>query len=136
MKGKVIEKYVRALDGLLEGIRELEGKLSDVEADRIYHVEKAVVFAFGAIFRFFNFSSIMFGVKNGIDAVVEWNKEILDLEFEIYSSDFKSHGHINELKEGESAIIVCWKDDWEDCPSFIDVIELKHFWKLAEKTAL
>lgn len=41
------------------------------------------------------------------------------IEFEYKSSLFKVHGH--DPKECD--IIVCWENDWEDCP--IEVIELK-----------
>ena len=108
----------------------LEGKLGDIMAETIYNVESSVIFTFGTVFRFFDFSLIIFGKKIGIDAVVEWNNKDLRLEFEVWSSDFKRHKHVKE----DCDLIVCWEHDWKDCPSNIDVIELKYFWKLAEKT--
>lgn len=41
------------------------------------------------------------------------------IEFEYRSSDFKSHGH--HLKGCD--IIVCWIDDWPECP--LEVLELR-----------
>ena len=40
------------------------------------------------------------------------------IEFEYMSKDFVSHGH----DEKECDLIVCWKNNWKDCP--IDVLEL------------
>jgi len=40
------------------------------------------------------------------------------IEFEYYSSDFRRHGHPQEGCD----LIVCWKDDWPECP--LEVIEL------------
>jgi len=50
--------------------------------------------------------------KNG-----RWER--VSIEFEYKSSQFKDHGH----KVEECDIIVCWEDDWEDCP--LEVISLK-----------
>jgi hypothetical protein len=41
------------------------------------------------------------------------------IEFEFRSSDFARHGH----PVGDCDLIVCWEDDWSDCP--IEVLELK-----------
>jgi len=46
-----------------------------------------------------------------------WN--LLRCEFEYKSSDFLKHGH--DIKGCD--LIVCWQDDWRDCP--VEVIELK-----------
>tara|TARA_B100000315_G_C14467417_1_gene536625 strand:+ start:109 stop:1002 length:894 start_codon:yes stop_codon:yes gene_type:complete len=45
--------------------------------------------------------------------------ETVWIEFEFKSSNFKVHKH--DPKECD--VIICWEDDWKDCP--IDVIELK-----------
>jgi len=46
------------------------------------------------------------------------------IEFEYKSSNFKSHGHLEKMKQGTRCdMIVCWEHDWPDCP--IEVIELK-----------
>lgn len=44
--------------------------------------------------------------------------ERIRVEFEFKSSNFKQHGH----DSSQCDVIVCWEDDWKDCP--IEVIEL------------
>lgn len=45
--------------------------------------------------------------------------ERIRVEFEFKSSHFKSHGHDIE----ECDVIVCWENDWHECP--IEVVELR-----------
>ncbi len=45
--------------------------------------------------------------------------EHVKIEFEYKSSNFKEHGH----NEDNCNIIVCWINDWNDCP--IEVLELR-----------
>lgn len=45
------------------------------------------------------------------------------IEFEYKSSEFLNHGHDVDKCD----IIVCWIDDWKDCP--LEVIELKNIIK-------
>ncbi|MFA5252199.1 MAG: hypothetical protein WC454_06410 [Phycisphaerae bacterium] len=45
--------------------------------------------------------------------------ERVAIEFEYKSSNFKEHGH----NPDECDVIVCWENDWRDCP--IEVISLK-----------
>lgn len=45
--------------------------------------------------------------------------EDVKIEFEYYSSEFRSHGH-NPVN---CDVIVCWEHDWKECP--LEVIELK-----------
>jgi hypothetical protein len=45
--------------------------------------------------------------------------EHVKIEFEFKSSNFIQHGH----NPDECDVIVCWQNDWNDCP--IEVIELK-----------
>lgn len=75
MDEKVIEKYVKDLDGLLKEVKELEKKpIDDVYVEEFtYH--DAVVFIFSMLFDFFNFSEIMFLSPEGLDAAVSWNEE-------------------------------------------------------------
>lgn len=47
----------------------------------------------------------------------EWER--IRIEFEYCSSHFRDHGH--NLKDCD--VIVCWHDDWPECP--LEVIELK-----------
>lgn len=51
----------------------------------------------------------------------KWEK--VKIEFEYQSRNFELHGHDPE----ECDIIVCWEDNWSDCP--IEVIELKEIIK-------
>ncbi|RLI25125.1 hypothetical protein DRO57_04875 [Candidatus Bathyarchaeota archaeon] len=47
-------------------------------------------------------------------------------EFEVNSSDFIKHGHLEQIKEGvECDYIICWKDDLEKKPKGIEIIELR-----------
>lgn len=47
-------------------------------------------------------------------------------EFEVYSSDFAAHGHLKQMAKGkECEMIICWRDDWEDKPKNIEVVELR-----------
>jgi hypothetical protein len=48
------------------------------------------------------------------------------VEFELNSSDFESHGHLEQMKKGTDCdMIICWKDDWENKPKDLKVIELR-----------
>ena len=42
------------------------------------------------------------------------------IEFEYKSKEFVTHGH----NPNECDVIVCWKDNWKDCPQNIEVLEL------------
>lgn len=137
MEEKVIRKYIRDLEGLLEEIRrwEEEAPLWETEAEE-YMYETAVVFAFGRLFKFFNFSGIHFGMPTGLDCGAVFKEEIMNLEFEVFSKSFKEHikkGHLTPA-DYRNTIIVCWKNNWEERPTDIDVIELKHLWQLAKKS--
>jgi hypothetical protein len=46
--------------------------------------------------------------------------ELVFIELEIYSRNFKLHRH---NPKGCHAI-VCWKHNWPDCPEWLEVIEL------------
>jgi hypothetical protein len=46
--------------------------------------------------------------------------ELVFIELEIYSRNFKSHRHDPK----GCHMIVCWKHNWPDCPEWIEVIEL------------
>lgn len=127
MKEDVIKKYIKDLDGLLGEVKQWEKKpMWDVYHERagIYH--DAVIFIFGRLFQFFNFKSVFFGPPSGLDAVVEWNNQIFDLEFEVFSKTFK-RDHLQDIKKDEKILIVCWKDNWENPPDNIEIIELKQF---------
>jgi len=69
MEQGTIRKYVRDLDGLLREVRkwEEEAPLWETEAED-YMYENAVVFAFGGLYKFFNFTGIHFGLRQGLDS--------------------------------------------------------------------
>jgi hypothetical protein len=46
--------------------------------------------------------------------------ELVLVELEIYSRNFKSHRHDPK----GCHVIVCWKHNWPDCPEWLEVIEL------------
>jgi hypothetical protein len=46
--------------------------------------------------------------------------ELVFIELELYSRNFKSHRH----NPKGCHVIVCWKHNWPDCPEWIEVIEL------------
>ena len=46
--------------------------------------------------------------------------EELAVEFEFHSNNFRDHGH----DPAQCDLVVCWKDNWVDCPADIEVIRL------------
>jgi hypothetical protein len=47
-------------------------------------------------------------------------------EFELYSSSFETHGHLEQMKKGKKCdMIICWDHDWDQIPDKIEVISLK-----------
>jgi hypothetical protein len=59
---------------------------------------------------------------------VEENGSDVKIEFEFKSSNFIRHGH----NPDECDVIVCWQNDWKNCP--IEIIELKEEIKKLPKT--
>ena len=61
-------------------------------------------------------------VKKGDDWIAK------EAEFEVYSSQFKEHGHLTDMKRKviDCDFIICWEDDWTRRPRRIKVIELKN----------
>jgi hypothetical protein len=135
MEKRIIEKYVKDLDGMLKEIKrwEEEAPLWETVAENLMY-ESAVVFAFGRLFKFFNFSGIHFGLPMRLDATVEWKNEWKDVEFEVFSKDFIEHIKKGQVKpeDYKETIIICWEHNWRECPKEIDIIELRHFWQLAK----
>ncbi len=127
MKDEVITKYVRDLDGLLE-------ELSSVQAiPAVKTGELAVVFLFGRIFRFLDFDDVTVGHEKAGDLDAwAWNdRKMRDttIEFEAASRNFNVHEHDPK----KCNLIVCWKHNWKECPDYVDVLELKYLWELAQK---
>jgi hypothetical protein len=86
--------------------------------------EQGVVYVFALVARDLGFTVEAIGTsfpdceaKRQIDRKGErWQR--VRIEFEYFSSDFRRHDH---PKEG-CDLIVCWKDDWTECP--LEIIEL------------
>jgi len=54
--------------------------------------------------------------------------EQVKIEFEYRSSDFVRYDHLKRIEAGEKCdYIVCWIDDWEDCPPQLKVIALRDY---------
>ena len=87
--------------------------------------EQGVVFLFGMVSRElgFNIEAIQQGFPDCEGKYLHDAKEKrwvkARIEFEYKASSFQEHGHDPE----QCDFIVCWINDWPDCP--IDVIELK-----------
>jgi hypothetical protein len=47
-----------------------------------------------------------------------WQRVLIEFEFE--SRNFRDHGHPTTGCD----IIVCWRHNWPDCPSHLEVVEL------------
>lgn len=84
--------------------------------------ENGVIFIFGKVIEDLNM--YIEEIKPGFPDCIGrrftgkgWEK--VYIEFEFKSSHFKDHGHNVE----ECNIIVCWENDWPECP--IEIIELK-----------
>jgi hypothetical protein len=137
MNDTVARKYIRDLDGLLKEIKssEEEAPLWETEVEE-YMYESAIVFAFGRLYKFFNFSGIHFGMPAGLDCGVVFKDDLMNLEFEVYSKGFREHIKKGQVtpEDHKKTLVVCWKDDWRDRPSDIDVIELKDLWQRAKKS--
>ena len=126
MKEEVIKKYVKDLDGLL-------GEMSKVQLTEASICENSVIFLFGRIFRFLNFDDVLVGHEKAgeLDAWA-WNeREQRDtiIEFEVTSRNFRDQQH----DPNKCNLIVCWEHNWKECPSNIDVLELKQFWEKGQE---
>jgi hypothetical protein len=86
--------------------------------------EQGVVYVFALVARDLGFTVEAIGTafpdceaKRQMDRKGErWQR--VRVEFEYLSSDFRRHGHSEEGCD----LIVCWKDDWKECP--LEVIDL------------
>lgn len=125
MKEELIKKYVKDLDGLLNAFT---GLVSEIFISHGVS-ENMVIFLFGAIFKHLNIDDIMIKdeKKGELDAWAELNNKEIAIEFQVRSRDFLKDKH----DPNKCNLIVCWKHNWEDCPSSIDVLELKYFWEKA-----
>ena len=94
--------------------------------------ELGVVYLFGVLHEAFDFKIELIRArfpdciarrKVSSDRWEEWR-----IEFEYNSKSFLSHKH----DPAKVDMIICWKHDWPDCPTGIEVIELSSFIKDGE----
>lgn len=136
MKDEIIKKYVKDLNGLLKELKDVSPYQTDIVVG-----ENAVIFYFGRIYKYLNFYDFTIGHEKALShkldgwAWIEKDKKAIDVEFEPQSKNFEEHIKKGDVKpeDYENTLIVCWDDNWKECPSEIDVLELEHFWKQAHK---
>ena len=86
--------------------------------------EQGVVLLFGMLAKELGY--LIESVQNGFPdceakrrvGAGRWQRVRIEFEFE--SRNFRDHGHPPDGCE----IIVCWRHNWPDCPSHLDVVEL------------
>jgi hypothetical protein len=129
------------LDGLISELRSWGEEFTVLHqtftfAER-WMYEQGIIFLFGRLYKFFSFRDISIWSK-GLDAVVRWQDEVKELEFEVLSSGFKEHIKRGDVKPEnyKNTIIVCWEDDWKDRPTEIDTIVMKDLLELGLKDLL
>jgi hypothetical protein len=91
--------------------------------------ENGVIFLFGIVARELGYS--VEAVQAGFPdceakrQVTHGKWQRVQIEFEFESRNFRDHGHPAEHCD----VIVCWRHNWTDCPSHIEVVELSEIIK-------
>jgi hypothetical protein len=62
------------------------------------------------------------------DCILQVGGRRVAVEFELYSSHFRDHGHDSEKCD----VILCWKHDWYSCPQRLKILELHKLVSLVE----
>jgi len=128
MKEEVIKKYVKDLDGLLGEIKRWK------KPEIIPPHHDTIVLMFGLLLRYLRFDNIpefMASRKIPLDAQATFGGNPIYIEFEKWSGNFSvDHASYKDVCN----LIVCWDDNWKECPDNIDVFELKYFWEKANPT--
>ena len=89
--------------------------------------ELGVVYLFGLLHEAFDFQ--IESIQSGFPDCTARRKigpdrwEELRIEFEFESKQFATHGHTPDQVD----IIICWRDNWAECPKHIRVIALSTF---------
>jgi len=136
MNDKIIKKYVKDLDGLLEELRNARF----VFQPQMAVGEHAVIFLFGMIFKYLKFKDISVGhlkdLENKLDAwaLLEDDEELfIEIKFESRSNHAKKDIKKVKPEEYSKTLIVCWEDNWRTRPSEIEVFDLEPLWEKAQK---
>jgi hypothetical protein len=139
----MIEKYVRDSEGLKREIESYKQRYPEFSIDLpvsifkneneeriMYH--ETVIFLFSIIYKYLVFERIpVFSGGKGLDAIIAHRDDVINVEFEVLSSQFIDH---TEKEKEDCKLLVCWRDNSRKRHDFwkhIDVIELKY---LFEKT--
>jgi hypothetical protein len=137
MNDRIIKKYVKDLNGLLEDL----ANAPFVVQPQLDMGEDAVVFLFGVISRHLKFRDITIGhlkdLANALDAnaMLEDEQSFVDIEFESRSKHFEEHikkGHVKP-EDYKNTLVVCWDCNWKELPSEIDVFDLEPLWNKAQE---
>ena len=96
--------------------------------------ENGVVFLFGIVARELGYS--VEAVQAGFPdceakrqvGLGRWQRVRIEFEFE--SRNFRDHGHAPDGCD----IIVCWRHNWPDCPSHLEVVELQSVIEMLAKS--
>lgn len=96
--------------------------------------ENGVIFLFGIVARELGYSveAVQAGfpdceAKRQISAG-KWQR--VRIEFEYESRNFRDHGHSGQ----QCDVIVCWRHNWPDCPSHVEVVALSEVIKQLAKS--
>jgi hypothetical protein len=124
----------KSVHSKLEG-RPLYGNHIDFRGLRHEPVnENGVIFLFGIVARELGYS--VEAVQQGFPdceakrmvAADKWQR--VKIEFEYESRNFRDHGHPADGCD----VIVCWRHNWAECPSHIEVLELSEVIKRLGKS--
>jgi len=120
---KLIEKQVLAIRNPFEGLTSFEGIC------RAPETEQEVIILFSKLSQHLKmriegvstrFPDALVRVKKGKSWVTK------AAEFEVYSSNFKAHGHLDKMKAGRDCdYVICWKDDWKPSSGLVEIVELR-----------
>jgi len=135
MQEEVVKKYVRDLEGLKSEVESFKRRFPVPEKGEwelpLYH--EAVIFLFSIIYKYLVFENIpVFSGHKGLDAWIEHEGKVIDVEFEVLSSNLLQPKHHTDRVIEECQLLVCWRDNSrkkQDCWKHIDVFELKYLWE-------
>jgi hypothetical protein len=136
MKEELVKKYVGDMQGLkreVEGFKQRFnwGIPNKQEPELVTH--ESVIFFFSIIYKYLVFENVpAFMSGKGLDAVIRHEDEIINVEFERFSSNLLNPKHHSDEEIAECSLLVCWEDNSRkkhDCWKHIDVFELGHFWE-------